>query len=115
MVLKETYRKTYANGAADLAAATPIWEIRPSDEDRRMHGPFNIIWVFNAAGERLKLLFNGDANNYVIINSATVFGTNLEDGLAFDFVNLENLDAGDPAASEVRVRIARIKDVQGVV
>ena len=115
MVLKETYRKNYANGAADLAAATPIWEIRPSDYDRRLHGPFNIIWIFNDADEKLQVRFNGDDDNYVIVNPNTTFGTSLEDGLAFDFIDIENLDAGDPAANEVRVRIARIKDVQGAV
>lgn len=115
MVLKEVYRENFANGAADLAAATPTWEIRPSKYNQRMFGPFNIIWVFNDADEKLQVRFNGQSGNYVIVNPNTVFGTNLEDGLNFNFIDIVNLDAGDPAASEVRVRLARIKDVPGEV
>lgn len=114
MVLKQVATENFTNAAAaDLAAATPTWEIRPNESDNRNHGNPNIIWVFNDSDEKLQLKFDGDDNDYVIIFPKVTFGTNIEDGLSFRFVDLTNLSATDPAVNEVRVRISTIRDVQG--
>lgn len=115
MVLKEVYRENFENGAGDLAAATPTWNIRPSSKNVQDFAPFNIIWIFNDSDEKVQVKFDGDADNYIIVDPKTTAGINLEDGISFNTVDLVNLDAGDPANNEVRVRIARIMDIQGTV
>lgn len=115
MVLKEVYRENFENSAGTELSSNGTLEIRPSDYNVRMHGPFNILWVFNDSDEKLQVKLDGDGDNYVIVDPKTTFGSNLEDGISFNFVDITNLDATDPAANEVRVRVARIKNVQGEV
>lgn len=116
MVLKEVYRENFENAnASDLAAATPTWNIRPSKANTAEHAPFNIIWIFNDSDEKLQVALDGDTDNYVVVNAKGILGFTLEDGISFNVVDIVNLSATDPAVNEVRVRIARIRDVQGVV
>lgn len=112
MVLKEVYRENFENGAGVLNAGL-TWQIRPSDKDVQEHAPFNIIWVFNDSDEKLQVKFDGDADNYIVVDPKTTAGINLEDGIAFNTVDVTNLSGTDAAANEVRIRVARIKDVTG--
>lgn len=113
MVLKEVFRTNYANSGA-INTGT-IWHVRPSEEETRMYAPFNIVTIFNDSDEDLHIRFNGSTTDYVVVYSKTVFGTTLDDGKNFYYLDVYNASATNTAANEVRIRIARIKDVQAEV
>ena len=113
MALKEVFRENFENQVGDLDAATPTWQIRTSIKDKQDFAPFNIMWVFNDSDEKLQVKFDGSSDNYVIVNAKGVLGLSLEDGITFTYIDIVNLSATDPAANEVRVRIAKIEDKEG--
>ncbi len=114
MVLKEVFRATFSDSGPALTTGA-TWPIRPTQEQEDMYAPFNTILVFNDSDEKLKVQFNGDATDYIIVDPKTTFGTTLDDGKNYYIVDITNLSATNCAADEVRVRIARTKDVKGVI
>lgn len=112
--MKEVYRENFENGAGVLNSGL-TWNVRALGADYRDFAPFNIIWIFNDSDEKLQVKFDGDSDNYIVVDPKTTAGVDLKDGITFNTVDVTNLSATDCAANEVRIRIARIKDVQGVV
>jgi len=113
MAIKEVFRKNYSNAAA--INTTTLWHIRPSDEETRQYAPFNQVLIFNDSDEDVQVRFNGSESDYVIVYSKTTFGTTLDDGKNYYTVDIYNQSATNVAIGEIKVRVARIKDVPGAV
>jgi hypothetical protein len=111
MALKETFRTMHSCG---IISATATENIRFTNEQLNEHGPFNVLIVWNDSGESIKVTFNNDSDDYVILASSSVFGTTLDDGKTFYELDVTNEDTvNDTASGEVRLRIARVREVPG--
>lgn len=114
MVLKETFRQMHSCG---IIAATATEAIRLSDADLRAHGPLNVLVVWNDSGENIKVVFNNETDtDYILVKTLGFAMVNLDDGKGYyslDIINEDTVNA--TAAGEIRLRMARIKDVPGSV
>jgi len=104
---QEIFRDNSSNAATIIAAAT--FNYRPEQKKIDDYSPFNGLYFTNLDNtSTVELRLNGDTENAFQIGPASTFVINAEEGINFNFFDVNNLHASNTIAiGDIKFRVSK--------
>ena len=101
----EVYGEEYTSGAINTTASELFGNDQASN--RQKYGSANSLILTNLAAENFLIKLDGRRTMGILYANGGTFVIKPEDGIFYDYVELENISGTNSSADEVKIRIAR--------